>query len=316
MAITAPTKQSDFDAKFLPPEIAAPIFNQAARVSVAQRLAQKVELGANGKAVPVVTGKLSAGWVDEGAQKPASSGAVTLKTMTPKKLATIAVVSAEVVRSNPANYMQVIRGQAAEAFAKAFDAAAFHGTSTPFTTYLDQSTKAVELGSHTMAQGGVYRDVVDSLSLLVNDGKRLTGFALDNVMEPMLLNQMDTTGRPIFIDTPLDETTAAQFENSSAQPATPGRLIGRPSWMSDGIATTNLTSVVGYGGDWTQAAWGVVGGISYSVSTEAAVTINGALVSLFENNLVAVLMEAEYGWLVNDTAAFVKFTNTVATSSA
>ena len=45
------------------------------------------------------------------------------------------------------------------------------------------------------------------------------------------------------------------------------------------------------------------------MSTEAPVTINGALVSLLENNLVAVRAEAEYGWLVNDTAAFVKFTN-------
>jgi hypothetical protein len=45
------------------------------------------------------------------------------------------------------------------------------------------------------------------------------------------------------------------------------------------------------------------------VSTEAAVTINGALVSLFENNLVAILAEAEYGFLVNDPSSFVKFTN-------
>lgn len=316
MAITAPTKRSDFDAKFLPPEIAAPIFEHAAKISVAQRLAQRVELGLNGKAIPVVTGKMSAGWVAEGAQKPASKGTVGLKTMTPSKLAAIAVVSQETVRANPANYMNLIRGQVAEAFALAFDAAAFHGTNTPFGTYLDQTTKAVELGSHTQAQGGVYQDVVDSLKLLVNDGKRLNGFALDNVVEPILLGQVDANGRPIFIDTPLDETTAAQFENDTAQPATPGKLIGRKSWMSDGIATTDLTSVVGYAGDWTQAAWGAVGGISYSTSTEATVTIDGELVSLWENNLVAILMEAEYGWLVNDVAAFVKLRNQIPTASA
>jgi hypothetical protein len=55
--------------------------------------------------------------------------------------------------------------------------------------------------------------------------------------------------------------------------------------------------------------WGSVGGINYSVSTETAVTINGALVSLWENNLVAVRAEAEYGFLVNDTASFVKLAN-------
>lgn len=317
MAINAARTTGDF-AGFLNPEQSRPIFERAARVSVAQRLAQEVPLGGNGQAVPVVTGKLQAGWVAEGGQKPASQAALTLKNILPKKLAVIAVVSAEVVRANPGNYMQVIRNQVGEAFGLAFDQAAFHdagpdGTAGagPFTTFLDQTAKAVEIGTAAQAAGGVYKDLVSALTLLVNDGKRLTGWALDNVVEPQFLGAVDTTGRPLFIDTPLDETTAAMFQGGGAQPATPGRLLGRPSWMNEGVATVNLTSVVGYGGDFSQAAWGVVGGINYDVSTEATVTINGALVSLWENNLVAVRAEAEYGWLVNDTAAFVKLTNTV-----
>lgn len=297
MAITAATKRSDFDAKFLPPEISSPIFEEAARMSVVQRLVPQVPLGLNGKAVPVVTGKMTAGWVDEGATKPASKGTVTLKTITPKKLAAIAVVSSEVVRANPANYMTLIRSQIAEAFAIAFDSATLHGTNTPFTTYIDQTTKSVELGTAAQNVGGIHKDIVSGLKLLVNDGKKLTGFALDDIVEPLLLEATDTTGRPIYIDTPLDETTAA---------ARPGRLIGRPSFMGEGVSGGD---VVAYGGNWQQAAWGVVGGISYSVSTEATVTINGSLVSLFENNLVAVLAEAEYGWLANDVASFVKYEN-------
>ena len=38
-------------------------------------------------------------------------------------------------------------------------------------------------------------------------------------------------------------------------------------------------------------------------------TINGTLTSLWENNLVGVRAEAEYGFLVNDTTAFVKLAN-------
>ena len=41
----------------------------------------------------------------------------------------------------------------------------------------------------------------------------------------------------------------------------------------------------------------------------ATVTINGSLTSLWENNLVAILAEAEFGWVVNDTDAFVRLTN-------
>lgn len=296
MAITAATTRSDFDAKFLPPEIAGPIFEEAARMSVVQRLSPQVPLSLNGKAVPVVTGKISAGWVDEGGQKPASSGSVSLKTLAPKKLATIAVVSSEVVRSNPANYMTLIRSQVAEAFAVAFDAAALHGTSTPFGTYIDQTTKEVALGTATQTNGGVHKDIVDGLEALVDDGKRLTGFALDDIVEPILLGATDSTGRPIYIDTPLDETTTA---------ARPGRLLGRPSFMGEGVGAGEI---VGYGGNWSQTAWGVVGGIRYSVSTEATVTIDNSLVSLFEHNLVAVLAEAEYGWLANDVESFVKYT--------
>lgn len=309
MAVTAPTKTTDF-AGFLTPEQSAPIFEEAAKASVVQRLVRQVPLGGNGKAIPVVTGKMSAGWVAEGAKKPASAGALALKTMEPKKLATIAITSAEVVRANPGGYMQLIRSQIAEAFALAFDLAALYdkgpdGTAGggPFPTWVAQTTKTVALGTTTQANGGIHGDLVAGLSLLVNDGKRLTGFALDDVVEPLLLGAVDANGRPIYIDTPLDETTTA---------ARPGRLIGRPSVMSEGIAeavpgTPSTAYTVAFGGNWSQAAWGVVGGISYDVSTQATVTINGVLTSLWENNLIAVRAEAEYGWLVNDPASFVEY---------
>jgi len=292
MAITNPTKLSDFSG-FLTREQSAPIFERAARSSVVQQLVPEIPLGINGKSIPVVTGKMAASWVAEGAQKSASKGAMSLKNMDPKKIAAIAVVSAEVVRSNPGDYMNAIREQVGEAFGRAFDAAALHGTSSPFSTYLGQTTKSITLGTATQENGGLHKDIVDSLGLLVNDQKRLNGFALDEVVEPLLLGAVDANGRPIYIDTPLDETSAA---------VRPGRLIGRASFLVNEIAAGG---VVGFAGDWTQAAWGVIGGISYKVSTEASVTIDGELVSLFENNLVAVLAEAEYGFLVNDPESFV-----------
>jgi HK97 family phage major capsid protein len=276
-------------------------------MSVVQRLARQIPLGARGVSIPVVTGRMSAGWVAEGGAKPVSNGALGLKTMDPKKLAAIAVVSAEVVRANPGGYMSLIREQVAEAIAIAFDMAAMHdmgpdGTAGggPFTTYLDQTTKAVEIGTATQGTGGIHADLVAGLTLLVNDGKRATGFGLDDRMEPLLLGAVDTTGRPLYIDLPTDDTSAAI--------ARPGRLLGRPSYMGEGIYET-VNDVMAYGGDWTQAAWGSVGGITYDVSTEATVTLDGTLTSLWEHNLVAVRAEAEFGFLVNDPASFVKYTN-------
>src|SRR5215213_1349643 len=270
MAVTSATQLSGFSG-FLTPTQAGAIFEKTYKTSVVQQLAQRIELGAAGVSVPVVSGRMSAGWVAEGAAKPASSGSMTLKTMTPKKIAAIAVVSMEVVRANPGGYMNVIRDQVAEAIATAFDSAVLHGTNTPFAAYLDQSTKSVELGSSSQATGGTYQDLVSALRLLVTDGKRLTGWALDDVTEPTLLSTTDTTGRPIYIDSPPTETLNAASPAGANPAIRTGRLMGRPSAMAPTVATTNLTTVVGYGGDWTQVVWGQIGGITYDVSSQSTV---------------------------------------------
>jgi HK97 family phage major capsid protein len=298
VAITAATTLAGFSG-FLTPEQSAPIFDRARKTSIVQQLARQIPLGISGQAIPYTATKPTASWVAEGAKKPATSGTMALETMSPKKLAAIIVMSAEVARANPGNFANQVRDDLAEAFAVAFDAAALHGTSTPFTHYVDETTKTVELGTATQANGGVFADLNAGLKLLVDDGKRLTGFALDVRAEPVLNAAVDTTGRPLFIDTPLAETNPA---------VRPGRLLGRQAFLGETVYGAG-DSTVAYGGDWSQCAWGVVGGITYKVSDTAPVTINGALVSAFENNLIAVLAEAEYGFVCHDTAAFVQYTN-------
>jgi len=293
MAQTAATMTGDF-AGFLKPAEAEAYFTQAARQSVVQSLTRRVPLGINGQEIPVVTSKPTAGWVAEGGQKPATKGALGLKTISPKKLAAITVVSAEVVRANPGNYVTLFRDQIAEAFAIAFDAAALHGSASPFGAgnNLAATTKAIELGTSAAAAGGVYGDLNGALKLLVDDKKKLTGWAFDDTAEPLLNAAVDLQGRPLFVD--------ATYENSALSA---GRLLRRPAFYNEGVAAGDT---IGFAGDWSQAVWGSVGGISYDVSTEATVTINGELTSLWEHNLVAIRAEAEYGWLVNDAQAFVK----------
>ena len=132
--------------------------------------------------------------------------------------------------------------------------------------------------------------------MLAKDGKKLNGFAFDRVVEATFLGEKDGVDRPLFVDTPLENTTSV---------VTPGRIIGRSSFLGDGVAKND---VVGFAGDWSQLVWGTVGGIKFDVSTQATVTLDGSLVSLFENNLVAIRAEAEYGLLINDVEAFVSIT--------
>ncbi|MBB5748540.1 phage major capsid protein [Micrococcus sp. TA1] len=305
MAQTAATNTSEF-AGFLKPAEAENYFTQASRLSIAQSLTRRVPLGINGQEIPVVTSKPTASWVAEGGQKPTTSGSLGLKSIKPHKIAAITVVSAEVVRANPGNYVSLFRDQIAEAFAIAFDSAVLHGTDSPFGAgnNIDATTKSIELGTTAQASGGIYGDLNGALKLLVDDRKKLTGWAFDPVAEPTLNGAVDLQGRPLFVD--------ATYEDTSLQG---GRLLNRRALYGEGIGTDvvegtpNTGGIVGYAGDWSQAVWGAVGGITYDVSTEATVTINGTLTSLWEHNLVAIRAEAEYGWLLNDAEAFVKVTD-------
>jgi HK97 family phage major capsid protein len=297
MAITAATQRTDFEG-FLTPDEAAPIFNDAIRQSVYQQLFPRVPLGINGQKIPVVTSKPVANWVGEGQRKPATNMGLGLVHIEPKKLAAIAVMSAEVVRANPGNYTGQLRRELSGAFATAFDFAVGYdlggdGTgSGPFDHHLNATTKRVELGTATQEEGGIHQDLVAGLSQLVEDGRRLTGFGLDDQLEPDFWGAVDKNGRPLYIDLPTDDT--------SQTIARPGRLLGRPSFMGEGVSNGE---VMAFGGNFTKGAWGAIGGISYRVSTEATVTINGDLTSLWENNLVAVLAEAEYGFVLADEDA-------------
>lgn len=297
MAQSAATNTGAFSG-FLNPEMAQNYFAQARKTSTVMQLARQIPLGINGQEIPYSTTKATAGWVAEGGKKPTTESGLGLKTIKPYKIAAISVVSAEVVRANPGNYMQILRDDIAEAIAVAFDNAALHGTDSPFGAgnHIGATSKAVELGTTAQGAGGTYGDVVAGLKLLVDDGKALTGFAFDKRVEPEFLGATDTVGRPLFIDTPPAETTPA---------ITPGRLIGRPAYLGDNVYDDG---VLGFGGDWSQVVWGAVGGITYDVSTETTVTLGGELVSTWENNLVAIRAEAEFGLLVNDPDAFVKYT--------
>jgi HK97 family phage major capsid protein len=73
MAITAATTLGNFSG-FLTPEQSGPIFDKAAQQSVAQQLARQIPLGYSGVSVPVTTGKLTAGWVGEGARSRPAPG--------------------------------------------------------------------------------------------------------------------------------------------------------------------------------------------------------------------------------------------------
>ena len=299
MAITAAKKLTDFKG-FIKPELAGPIFDEAAKGSAAMSLIRKVPLGASGQAFPVVTSRPTANWTAEGTKKHTTEAGLGLVKMKPEKLTAIAVASQEVIRANPGGYSETLQALLAEAFARAFDLAVFHnkggdgnGTS-PFETTLAATTKTLTLGA--TAGANTYDDIVKAMSLNLQGTpkKKVTGFAFDTGFEIDLLNTKDTTGKPLFAEAAYTGTVPALRS---------GSVLGRATYMHENVGDGKT---VGFAGDWSKCAWGTVGGIAMDISTEATATINGELVSLYENNLVAVRAEAEYGFTVADKDAFVK----------
>lgn len=294
MTITAAKKTTDF-AGFIKPEQASAIFDEAMKSSVVQQLARRVPLAASGVEFPIVTSKPSANWVGEAGKKATTEASLGLIPMKPKKLAAIAVSSAEVVRADPGGYSATLRELLAESFARAFDLATIHnlggdGTGTgPFDNYLAETTQSVTLGS------SLYDDLVAGIDVLLKGKKKATGFAFDTMAETDFLSAKDTSGRPLFVEPHYTDT---------AQTVQSGRLLNRASFLGDGVGHDSL---VGFVGDWSKVAWGVVGGITFDVSTQATVTINGELTSLWEHNLVAIRAEAEYGFVMADKDSFAKF---------
>jgi hypothetical protein len=77
-------------------------------------------------------------------------------------------------------------------------------------------------------------------------------------------------------------------------------------------ATSTDTGLRAVGGDWSQCAYGVGMDISVKISQEASyVDANSVTHSAFQENLVLLLVEAYYGFVVADPAAFCVYTHAV-----
>lgn len=277
----------------MPRDIAGFIFERAERMSATMQLAPREELPTTGKTIPVVTGRPTASWTSEAGRKGVSDMTVGTKNMDPKKLAVIVPFSKEYLRDNRINLLGMLRPKIAEAFAMAFDAATLHGTSTPFTSYINETANEVILGTADQAGGGYHADLTSVIAQTVggdNQGKgyRHNGWAFDTVAEPTLMSSYDANGRPLLVE-------------SATATGTVPRLVGRSVSYFDNVAASQ---VLGFGGDWSQARYGVAADISYDITREASIEVGGDVLHLWQDNLVALLAEAEYGFIVNDANGF------------
>lgn len=285
----------------LPSDVSSEIMQKTQEESAIMRLARRISLPGNGVTIPVITGDPTAAWVAETASKPVSNPAVSTKLMSAYKLAVIETFSEEFTRDARALYDALI-ARLPGALAKAFDKTVVGAVAKP-GTYFDNFAGCTTQSLIGTSSATLYDGLVAADTAIAGQGGSLNGFALSPAARGLLLKEVDSTGRPLFI-------------NNVTEGAIP-RILGQPTYFNSGVyvagagGTAQTPAVVGIAGDWTQAMYGTVEGVKIKISGEATLTSGtDTVINLWQQNMVAVLAEIELGFRA-DTNCFNLLTGAV-----
>ena len=276
----------------LPKKLSDNVWQKAQETSAVMQLAERIDLPGSGLAIPVIAGDPTADFVAETAEKPVSEASLQTKIMQAYKIAVIELFSNEFKRDLPRVYTELERRLPGSIAAK-FDSTVFNGTApgSNFDTLANAS--AIAIGGT-----GTYGKLVSVLSTLGAADAELTGWAMSPQGQALLLGATDQTGRPLFV--------------AGADEGAIGRVLGAPvvpskrTYAAGGQSNPNT---IGFAGDWSKARYGIVNDIEMSISEEATVNDGTKQINLWQRNMFAVRVEAEVGFVVADTAAFVKLTD-------
>lgn len=279
----------------LPKQLSDQVLAKAVEESAVMQLAQRIALPGSGITIPVVTGDAAADWVAETAEKPVSNSTLSSKSMTPYKIAVIETFSNEFKRDLPRVYDELARRLPAS-IGKKFDETVFAGTAPGSNFDVLTNSTAVNI-QDTTGGATVYKNLVSAMSTLAAADAELAGWAFSPKADPILLGAVDTTGRPIFVPTANDGAI--------------GSLLGAPIYRTKrAYKQGTVNDVLGFAGDWSQAFYGIVDGINIAISEEATVNDGSNQINLWQRNMFAIRVEAELGFVVKDSNAFVKITGT------
>lgn len=272
----------------LPAEVSSEIIALAQEESAVMRLARRINLPGRGLTIPVISGDPEANWVDETNAKPVSNPTLTTKNMKGYTLAVIVPFSNQFRRDMSGLYAEIVR-RLPGALGKKFDATVFAGTA-PGTGF-DVLT-GVTAQSISGTGNSFYKALVAAESAIATAGYSVSGYAMSPQGKAEMLTALDTTNRPIFINSVADGEI--------------GRLLGQPVHYTKGVyaagSGSGAVDVLGFAGDWSKAMYGIVEGVDISISDQATLTISNSQVNLWERNMFAVRAEIEVGFIAEATA--------------
>lgn len=293
----------------LPLEIVGEVWKGVQHQSVVQRVAGTTPVPITGGITYTQTGELVAGIVGEGEDKPVVKGGNVAKAFKPVKAAAIMYWSKEARQANPGGYLDTLVENLSSAIARAVDMAVIHGKNALTNMDLGRSSdfeclagskNVVELGTATKTKGGLNADLLDGYDKLAEKGFDLTGFIADPRLRSKLLRATDTQGRPIY-------QSAVNLRDSMDS------VLGLPIAYSRGVVSGKLgacadSNIRAIGGDFANnLRLGFVEQINFKRTDTATIMDGETEVHLWQKNLEAILVEAQFGWVLRDKDAFVLY---------
>lgn len=229
-------------------------------------------------------------WVDEAERVQTSKPTWLHPEMRAYKLGVIVPTTKENLRYSVSNFFELVRAEMAEAFYKAFDAAAFAGVSSPYAQSIFKS--ATDAGHVVAETANKYDDINSAMAFVESADLVPNGIAATNKQKTKYRGTKDSTGMPIF-NPPTD--------------AEPARVIGLPVAFlpNSSFGNGDISEIVG---DWDNAYYGILQGIEYEVLTEATLTTiqasDGGPVNLAERDMAAIKATIMVGMMVVKDEAF------------
>lgn len=277
----------------LPSSVSDEIWAKTLESSAIMQLAQRIDLPGNGLTIPVITGEPAADWVTETDNKPVSQHTLATKEMKGYTLAIIEPFSNQFRENTEALYNELV-SRLPFAIAKKFDETCMFGTApgTGFDT-LAGVTNSVNASTKT------YDAFVDAIGKVAENDSDLNAFVLSPQAKTLLLKTKDTTNRPLFI-------------NNVQTDGAVGHVLSVPTYFTKSAykaAAGKAAEVLGFGGDWSAARYGVVKDVNISFSDQATLTSGSNTLNLWQRNMFAVRCEFEVGFVIRDMADFVRIDN-------
>lgn len=236
-----------------------------------------------------------ASFTAEGEEAKVSNTSLGVKEMKPYKLTVIELFSNEFKDNYEAIFAE-LQNRLPGAIGRKVDSTIMYGTApgTGFDTLAD--AESVDLSAKP------YDGFVDALEKVSNANGDLNGWVLSPKARTLLLKAKDSQQRPLFITNPAVEGK----DGGSSVLAIPS-LFSRAAYQAKVASKT--PELVGVGGDWTGARFGLVKDIAISMADQATINAGGTTMNLYQRDMFALKCTFMFGFVARDKAQFVRLAN-------